>query len=273
MHKPRSILVQLDTSKHSIERLRIARRLGDSFDAQVSVQACMASVLMRYPYAMEAAAEAVAIMQDLDAEANRKAHAFFEEVAAGSARMHWEESIPDAPWGFSRRALYADLLVLGQRDRDDPSDVDLPPDFVSTVVIESGRPALVVPYIGPRPQLGRKVLIAWKETREAARAVAAAMPWLVGADEVHAVCYDDSPNGPLRSLQAWLRPHGIKPILHPDVAENADAASRLLSFATDVDADLLVMGCYGHSRAREMILGGFTRSILETMTLPVLMTH
>jgi nucleotide-binding universal stress UspA family protein len=272
MNDPRSILLHVDTSRHSLERLRVARRLAETFDAQVSVQACMASVLTRYPYAMDAAAQAVALMQDLDAEANRTAHGFFEEVAAGSTRMHWEESNPDAPWGFSRRALYADLLVLGQRDRDDPAGIDLPPDFLSTTVIDSGRPTLMVPYIGARATLGRKVLIGWKETREAARAVAAALPWLRKAAEVHAVCYDESPDEPLQRLQAWLEPHGIRVTLHPNAAESGKA-SRLLSFAADVDADLLVMGCYGHSRARELILGGFTRSILESMTLPVLMAH
>lgn len=273
MQDPRSILLTLDTSAHSLDRLRLAAQLAETFDAQVSVLPSMLSALTRFPYAMNLAAEAVAVMQDLDGQALDKARALFKQGAAGSTRLHWEEPLADGPWGVPRRALYADLLVLGQRDGKDPAAIDLPPDFLSTVLVESGRPALVVPYIGALAPVGRTVLIAWKESREAARAVAAALPWLRRASQVHAVCYDEEPDEPLNGLRDYLKLQGVNVSVHSGGSEQGNAGVGLLSFAADVGADLLVMGCYGHSRAREWVLGGFTRSILETMTLPVLMSH
>jgi nucleotide-binding universal stress UspA family protein len=273
MHDPRSILLHLDNSARTPERIALARLLAETFDAQVAALPCTMPALLRYPYAMDAAAEAVAIMQDLDKQCRDRIHAAFQQGAAGSARLHWEEPLADEPWGFARRALYADLLVLSQNDRDAPDAGDLPPDFLSSLLVECGRPALVLPYIGALVPPGRKVLLAWKEAPEAARAVSAALPWLRRAREVHAVCYGESPELALNDLQGYLKLQGVHATLHPGGDEHGDAGARLLSFAADLGADLLVMGCYGHSRAREWVLGGFTRAILESMTLPVLMVH
>ena len=74
--------------------------------------------------------------------------------SAGSPRMHWAEPERDGPWGFARRALYADLMVLGQRDRSDLLDSELPGDFLPSVLVDSGRPALVLPWAGPVADVG-----------------------------------------------------------------------------------------------------------------------
>lgn len=172
-----------------------------------------------------------------------------------------------------RRALYADLLVLGQRDPDDPAASELPPDFVPQVLVGSGRPALVVPCAGPFATVGRRVLIAWKETREAARAVTAALPWLVRAASVHAIACGPDADEALRRLRTYLSAQGVALETQRHEPGETDAGEKLLSAAVDMGADLLVMGCYGHSRAREWVLGGATRSVLRSMTLPVLMSH
>jgi nucleotide-binding universal stress UspA family protein len=273
MQTPKSILLHLDSSARTAERVKVARQIADAFEAEVTGVPCTISALMRYPYAMEGAAEAVAIMQALDRECRDKTHATFIAAGGNSPRLHWEEPMSDAPWGFARRALYADLLVLGQRDADDPAMEELPPDFLPSVLVEAGRPALVVPYAGPVASIGRTVLIAWKESREAARAVSAALPWLTRADSVQVVCYGEAADASLRSLQAYLKSQGVQATVHSGGPEEGNAGERLLSMAADVNADLLVMGCYGHSRAREWVLGGATRSILQSMTLPVLMSH
>ena len=274
MQTPKSILLHLDGSARAGERIRLARQLAETFDAEVTGLPCTLSALMRYPFAIEAAAEAVAIMQEIDKTARDRMQAAFAAGSAGSPRMHWAEPERDGPWGFARRALYADLMVLGQRDRDDPLDGELPGDFLPRVLVQSGRPALVLPCTGPVGPIGHSVLVAWKETRESARAVTAALPWLCKATQVHAVAYDEGAEASLDRLQDYLRVQGIQDItLHAGDGKDEDVGNRLLSFPADVGADLLMMGCYGHSRAREWVLGGATRSILQSMTLPVLMSH
>lgn len=273
MQTPKTILLHLESSARAAERVKAARQIAEAFEAEVTGLPCTISALMRYPYALEGAAEAVAIMQSLDQECRDKVYATFTAAGGGSPRLHWAEPMSDAPWGFARRALYADLVILGQRDRDDPVAGELPPDFVPSVLVECGRPALVVPYAGPVGEIGRNVLIAWKETRESARAVSAALPWLVRAQSVQAVSYGEESAASLLSLQAYLKAQGVDAAVHSGGPEEGDAGEKLLSMAADVSADLLVMGCYGHSRAREWVLGGATQSILQSMTLPVLMSH
>ena len=273
MQTPKAILLHLDSSPRNEQRVQAARQLAEAFDAQVTGLPCTMSALMRYPYAMEAAAEAVAIMLSLDQESCAKALAIFTTASEGSPRMHWSEPMGDAPWGFARRALYADLLVLGQVDPDTPEAAELPADFLPSLLVECGKPALVLPYAGSIGRIGRKVLIAWKETRESARAVAAALPWLTRAESVQAVCYGEEAQASLHSLRGYLKAQGVGLTAHPGGPEEGNAGEKLLSMAADMSADLLVMGCYGHSRAREFVLGGATRSILQSMTLPVLMSH
>ncbi|MFH0131872.1 universal stress protein [Variovorax sp. VaC1] len=274
MQTPKSILLHLDGSARTVERIRLARQLAEIFDAEVTARPCTLSALMRYPFAIEAAAEAVAIMQEIDKAARDKMHSTFMTHSAGSQRLHWAEPESDGPWGFARRALYADLMILGQRDRNDPMDGELPGDFLPSVLVQSGRPALVLPYAGPIGPIGRNVLVAWKETRESARAVTAALPWLRTASRVHVVTYGEGAESALKCLQDYLRVQGIVNVtLHPGGDKDDDAGNKLLSFAADLSADMLVMGCYGHSRAREWVMGGATLSILQWMTLPVLMSH
>ncbi len=274
MRTPRSILLHLDGSARTVERIRLARQLADVFEAEVTGLPCTLSALMRYPYAIDAATEAVAIMQRLDKDDRDKMQAAFSAHSAGSQHMHWAEPEREGPWGFARRALYADLMILGQRDRNDPMDGELPPDFLPSTLVESGRPALVLPYAGPVGPIGRNVLVAWKETPESARALTAALPWLRRAERVHVVAYGRDAGASLERLRHYLQVQRVwQATLHDGGEKADDIGNRLLSRAADQGADLLVMGCYGHSRAREWVLGGATLSILDAMTLPVLMSH
>lgn len=274
MQTPKSILLHLDGSARTAPRIELARRLADAFDAQVTGMPCTMSALMRYPFALDGAAEAIAIMRESDKAARDRMYASFTAHAAGSPRMHWTEPQSDAPWGFARHALYADLVILGQRNPEDPMASELPVDFLPDLLVESGRPALVLPYAGRLEPVGRTVLVAWKEAPEAARAVSASLPWLRTASRVHAASYGEDAEASLKKLQHYLAAQGIAGVsLHAEGSEDGDAGNKLLSMAADLGADLLVMGCYGHSRAREWILGGATRTILETMTLPVLLSH
>ncbi|RZM01973.1 MAG: universal stress protein [Variovorax sp.] len=275
MTTPRSILVHVDSSRHAVERVRTARRIAEAFDAQGTGMHCAVSAILRYPHGLDAlSAEAIDAFADIDRRCHAQARAAFVEGRAGSERLLWEEASGNEPFDFARRACYADLLIVGQRDDADASADELPPTFLPSLLVGSGRPALVLPFIGAQANLGRRILIGWKETREAARAVSAALPWLRGAARVDAVCHGPGAADALARLAQYLRAHGVTPALRAsDAPDASDMGERLLSLAADVEADLLVMGCYGHSRAREWLLGGATRTVLETMTLPVLMSH
>lgn len=273
MQTPKSMLLHLDGSARTAERIKLAGQLAEIFDAEVIAKPCIYSALMRYPFAIEAGSEAVEIMREVDKEAREKIYAMFQANIMGSQRMHWEEPDSDGPWGFGKRALYADLLVLGQRDKSDPMHVELPDDFLPSVLVQSGRAALVVPYAGPIGSVGRDVLVAWKETRESARAVTAALPWLLRAKKVHAVAYGNDVEASLKKLRNYLHQQGVQQLVLHSGDEDEDVGNKLLSLASDMGSDLLVMGCYGHSRAREWVMGGATLSMLQSMTLPVLMSH
>lgn len=273
MEAPRSILLQIDNTARTVQRIWLACQLAEAFSADVTAQPCMLPGMTRFPATWEGASAAAEFMLAYDKECLDQAHATFVRECTGSNRLHWAEPLPEGPHGFAARALYADLMLLGQRDSSDPAAGELPPDFLSDVLVRSGRPALILPYTGQFDPLGGKVLIAWKETREAARAVTAALPWLRQASHVHVACWGTGSANALSLLESQLSSHGIRIVPHAGRPEPEDVGNLLLSMAADVDADLLVMGGYGHSRAREWVMGGATRTVLQTMTLPVLMSH
>jgi nucleotide-binding universal stress UspA family protein len=175
-------------------------------------------------------------------------------------------------------ARYADLAILGQRDPDN-DEMALSRPRPEGVTLASGRPILVVPYAGKFETAGRCVLVAWNASREAARAIADAVPLLAAADAVTVLAVDPQPGPdghgdlPGADIALHLARHGVKAQVERTVSADVPIGELLLSRAADLGADLLVMGAYGHSRARELLLGGATRSILASMTIPVLMSH
>ena len=186
--------------------------------------------------------------------------------------IEWRQALEAPEYTFARQALHADLLVLGQHDREQ-RDTGVPSDFVQAVLIASGKPALIVPYIGLRTPSFGSVFVAWKESRESARALAAALPILRQAHTVE-VALDTTAGAGTDLLPKYLQRHGVQAQFHTMPADAGSKAGELmLSMAADCSADLMVMGCYGHSRGRELVLGGASRTVLQSMTLPVLMSH
>ena len=174
------------------------------------------------------------------------------------------------------RRLYADLLVLGQHDASVPPSGTVAANFVESVVMASGKRALISPLAGDFGAPDRDVLIGWNAIPQAARAVTAALPGLRIARRVHvleAVGDAAPPHAGDLDIAQFLHLHGIVSTLHRDHAAPSDAGEVLLWFASAVGADLLVMGCYGHHRTRELVLGGASRTVLGAMTQPVLMAH
>jgi nucleotide-binding universal stress UspA family protein len=135
-----------------------------------------------------------------------------------------------------------------------------------------------VPYAGRYPTIGRNAVIAWKLGRESARAVFDALPLLEGAEKVHILEIRErgqEPSGlaPDTSIAAALGRHGIKPSVRSSVVGDISVGDEILSRLSDLGADLLVMGAYGHSRMRELVFGGVTRHIARHMTAPTLFSH
>ena len=177
---------------------------------------------------------------------------------------------------LATNARYADLVILGQHDPDDPASG--PRYLPEEVILGSGRPALLVPYIGPAATFGERATVAWDASREAARAVNDALPLLERAKAVGVVTVNPRERAfghgeePGADIGLHLARHGVKVEVQRVEARDLDTANAILSHVASEGADLLVMGAYGHSRLRELVLGGVTRTILAEMTVPVLMS-
>ncbi|HZS85710.1 MAG TPA: universal stress protein [Stellaceae bacterium] len=183
----------------------------------------------------------------------------------------WREETGYAAAFIPRRARIFDLVVLGQSGRvsDRPHS-----NTLEETLLRGGRPVLVAP-MRPALPIGEIVAIAWNHSLEAARAVAAAMPLLSEAKEVHLLLASregEQPSaGDLAEYLAW---HGIRSAAHViDLVPGLGAGELLLEAARDHGADLLVMGGYGHAPWREMIFGGTTRQIVGNSRLPLLLAH
>jgi len=183
-------------------------------------------------------------------------------------------SISGAADRLGRLARRFDMVVVGQPEREK----SVPDEVVDEgVLFESGRPVIFVPFIQKNGLKLDRVMVCWDGSRAATRAIADSLPLLRKGKQVEIVMVA---NGRAKSdeiagvdLGQHLARHGlnveVKRITSPDI----DVASTILSYAADTSADFLVMGGYGHSRLREFVLGGVTRGLLESMTVPVLMSH
>jgi nucleotide-binding universal stress UspA family protein len=278
----KDLLVVLNSEPSVRERVDLAAALAERFAAHL---------VGLYPLPMPEAPRHVgyydpALLDPFLAEWRRRARqeasnvrAAFEHASSlRGVSAEWRE-IPAGPEADpALHARYADLAILGQLDPD-RGDSELTKPRPEQVALVSGRPVLVVPYAGHFDSIGRRVLVAWNASREAARAVSDAMPLLAAAELVTVLTIDprEGPNGhgeiPGADISLHLARRGVKAETDRTVSAGLPVGEVMLSRAADLGADLIVMGAYGHSRARELLLGGATRSLLRSMTVPVLMSH
>ena len=206
----------------------------------------------------------------------KTAVARFDQNAARVSAVTHIIDVPaaSAPQQLSQIARRFDLAVIAQPEPERPALDTL---LVEATLFESGRPMLVVPYIQKAPLKLDRILLCWDGSRSAARAIADALPFIARAKACEIVTVSSEPpksdEMPSADIAQHLARHGAKVEIERIVATETDVAGTLLSHAADVSADLLVMGGYGHSRLREFVLGGATRGILGSMTLPTLMSH
>jgi len=277
----KTILLHADNARGAAARLELAAQLAEQQQAHL-VCAAMTGI-SRFVYRGKDGLARDVIRPDLAERARQGAQLTLDRHAALAERLgvqSCEQRLvdDDAYGGLTLQSRYADLLVVGQADRDDPATGALLQDLPEHVILNSCRPVLVVPFAGAFQPAGKPVLVAWDGSVQATRAITGALPLLVKAAGVTVALFDATSGAdehgdePGADIALYLARHGV----HVNVVRqttDGDVGEAMLALADSLGAGLLVMGAYGHARYQEILLGGATRTVLNTMTTPVLLAH
>ena len=274
----KDILVHIDRHKECGERLKVAIHLARAHEAHLT--GAYAIPRSRIPDYLEVQVPKEILDKAAAArleEAAAARQSFENACRAGGVACEWRQAEGPAVEILALSARYADLAVVGQRNSGD-GDLEMG-EMPDRFILSAGRPVLLVPYAGTFPQVGRTAVVAWDARRLATRAVNDALPILRKAAKVHLLAVN--PEGgqeghgeiPCADIARHLARHGVKAEASSLRVDDLDVGDALLSRAADFGADLIVMGAYGHSRWRELVMGGVTRHLLAHMTAPVFMSH
>jgi len=274
----KDILVHVDSTPESTMRLRLGLTLAHRFGARLSGVHIIPDPDVP-PYFKPSAVERIsAIYRESAREAAVLAEANFREATKDIDLItSWQLVEGDLAQLLAEQARFADLLLLGQYDTENPPTISafLLPE---KVVVDAGTPILVVPANGFR-SVGRHVLVTWDGSREAARALRDAMPFLRVADRVSLLAIDPDRQGHVHAgvnitaVAAHLSQHGVSTEPTEIPSGGKRVPDVLLEHIAELGADLLVMGAYGHPRLLEFAFGGTTQDLLNQVTIPVLMSH
>jgi nucleotide-binding universal stress UspA family protein len=275
----KDLLVHVNVSKHCRTRLEIATRLAKAFDAHLT--GLYTSAVGDVPFFMmeEIGANIEPTMRGWWLQMRDKVKAEFDAFLRGTGvTADWIEVEDNVAATVPYHARYADLTIVGQID---PEELLPRPEYEipEAVALDSGRPVLVIPYAGTFTTLGQKVLVAWNGSAQSARAVNDAFPFLRRAESVTILTINpesvrkSKSDRPGQQIAAHLSRHGIKVEPRELAVDTVNVDDAILSQAADEGADLIVMGAYGHPRAREIVLGGATRALFKDMTVPIFMSH
>jgi nucleotide-binding universal stress UspA family protein len=275
----KDLLVVLDTSRNCGIRLDVATGLAARFNAHLA--GLYVSPPPQVPAMIESqlTPELIELQMRALSEATDRVQEMFRRRGEGPGfTSEWRVREGEAGEVAMLHARYADLTIVGQTDPE-ANELGAAGDLPERLVLGAGRPVLVVPYAGTFKTIGQRVLVAWNAGREATRAVNDALPLLEGAAKVTVLAIN--PHGGLRGhgevpgadIALHLARHGVRAEASAIKSDDVEIGALLLSQAADLNADLIVMGAYGHSRLREVVLGGATREILRSMTVPVLLSH
>ncbi len=276
------LLVHLDGTERAKKRLDFAAALAARHNAHlIGLHAVEAALPLGLTGEMGGAATgelAARLRTEAAASADRTRAVFEERLRRDGLRGEWRASDTLPAEVVALHARYADLTVLGQPE---PASLEAPQDEATLehVLFQSGRPVLMVPHSGTFEAAPERVLVAWNAGREATRAVHDALPLLRAARNVTVLAINPRHgigghgDVPAADIALHLARHGVHATAEHVVTNEVAEADVLLNEAADSDIGLIVMGAYGHSRLRQLILGGVTRGILARMTVPVLMSH
>ncbi|WP_416896875.1 MAG: universal stress protein [Minwuia sp.] len=278
----KDILLHLDPDTDMKTDIAAAVALAEANDAH------LAGLYVSVPASQVPAFTMVGLPPDLmesiearEREAEAAVHKIYEEALSRSsiAVDYRRDSGSAAAVAdvIGQHARHSDLLIMGQ-SRPDTTRAG-GHEVVEEAILAAGRPVLVMPYTGTRQTFAKNVVVGWDGSREAARALGDAMPLIEKADKVHVMVVNpDKRRGahgemPGADISTHLARHGLKVELDVENARDIDPANFILSRCADIGADLLVMGAFAHSRIQQTLFGGVTRSILQQMTVPVLLSH
>jgi len=267
----KNLMVHLDQSKRTASRLELAAALARQHRARLIgvfgqlAPAQQVGTVSSWPTAAYT-------------EAAETCKAAFEQATAGLAQAEWHDinrgSEAEVLRHITDLARHADLVVMGQHDETGKSYV--PADLVEEVVLNSGRPVLILPYVGTFAEVGKRPLIAWSNAREAARALNDALPLIEGCNEGTVLAFSATADDARKSCDEVIRHlacHGIEAGSEIMVVNDIGIMDMLLNRAADLGSDLLIMGAHGHIGLPFVSRGAGTRYILRHMTLPVLMSN
>ena len=277
----RSLLVYLDNTPACETRSRLAMQLARERDCHLVGLAPTGLIESPPTRAAETAmAESAGLAWDLLRDQAEKATQLFRDQCQAAGVTSFEVVVDEGSQCSSivEHAHCSDLTLVSQSVPGEPG-FRREQEMVEEIILYSPRPTLVVPHAGRFAHVGKRVLVAWDDSREAARAVADALPLLVQADLVEVVQWNEPGQAVstktqprLEAFRRWLMWHGVAANVHVETTA-VDIASAIRSRAADSRADLVVMGAYGHARWAERVMGGATRGLLASMTVPVLMSH
>lgn len=276
----KTLLVHVDMSKHAATRIELAAQLAITHDAHL-IGAAMTGISRIVFQDNPIRPPDPVLLHHVEAlrDHARQALQHFEDRVhlAGVTSVESRLIDDDPSAGMGLQTHYADLAVIGQFDPDDPVP-GLMSDFPASVLMQSAHPVLIVPFVTESIKPFSRVMVAWDARMTASRAVTGALPLLRMASVVDVVVFNasaqDEAHGELpgSDLALYLARQGVS-VNVISRRTDIDIGNALLSLCADQESDLLVMGGYGHTRFREILLGGTTRTVLESMTLPVLMAH
>lgn len=278
----KTISVFLNNTPQNLARLQLATAIGIDHGAHLIG---VAAAGLPYAFYMPAMAGEPVVEMNAYLEFMRESAetllAEFDAVAGRAGVNAFERRMieQEPATAICHQGLYSDLLIIGQMHTEPSLRLERP-DFPEYVVLNSPHPVLIVPYIFNQHSFGKRIIVAWDASMAATRAVTAALPLLKKADAVQVLIFNaaDRPylhgDMPGADVALYLARHGIKvDVTNQNAQSDIDIGVALLSHVADWNADGLVMGCYGHSRFRELLLGGVSRTVLQSMTVPVLMSH
>ena len=274
----KTIVVHLDCGSRRGERLDLAVRFAEEFDAHL-IGLFALDLYVGMPMAADAGSVLVETELKRRESCMREAQEeFFTKCTSLAAKPEWHFTDEDAVTEVAIAAHSADLVVIGQTHPETCADDGVRASFDSEVVLTAGKPVLIVPYAGHFERVGKRTMVAWNAAREAGRALTDSLPVLERSASVELVSFEENgAQGPAEeearsAVRIYLEDHGVNATIRRYVGEELTAGELILAHAHDEDADCIVMGAYGNSQM-ERPAQGATRTVMKFMTVPVIMSH
>lgn len=271
----KSILLHLTNDDRLNVRLDVALNLAAEYDAHINALYVVTPATPPTSFMGYIPPEFVERTRGIE---NENAHATSKKLKEAAEKRNVSVTVLKEE-GYAvdilnKHAQAADIVIIGQVDPEDDKTAQYQ-YLADEMVVGCSCPILAVPYAGKFDEFGTHILVGWNNTREAARALKGAMPFMKKANKVTLLSINPTEDQTYENDAALqhLKRHGVNAELKVGHWKNVDVGNALLDSLVDLNADMLVMGAYGHSRIREMILGGATKEILGHMTAPVLFSH